>query len=121
MSTEDQRLASALTGEALLAAQDDSFQPLLDRLAAAAEGQDSIRAEVAGELAGDSFAHPEGRIGHDLIAAGLLILAALPTAAWSPTPCGLATSAARAAWRDTTRAAKSQRGCYGLRGLLPGP
>ncbi len=75
MSTDDQRLSSALTGEALLAAQDESFQPLLDRLAAAAEGQDGLRAEVAGELAGDWFAHPEGRQGHELIAAGLLILA----------------------------------------------
>ena len=45
--TEDQRRASALTGEALLAAQDESLQPLPDRLAAAAEGRDDIRAEVA--------------------------------------------------------------------------
>jgi hypothetical protein len=51
VSTKDQTHASALTGEALLAAQDESFQPLLDRLAAVAEGQDGIRAEVAGELA----------------------------------------------------------------------
>ena len=75
MSTDDERCASALTGEALIAAQDESLQPLLDRLAAAAEGQDGIRAEVAGVLAGNWFAHPEGRIGHELIAAGLLILA----------------------------------------------
>ena len=60
MSTEDQRLGSMLTGEALLAAQDESLQPLLDRLAAAAEGQDGLREEVAGELAGDWFAHPKG-------------------------------------------------------------
>ena len=75
MSTDDQVRASALTGEALLAAQSDTFQPLLDHLAAVAEGQDGIRAEIAGELAGDWFAHPEGRMGHELIAAGLLILA----------------------------------------------
>ena len=75
MSTEDQRHASALTGEALLAAQSDTFQPLLEHLAAVAEGEDGIRAEVAGNLAGDWFAHPEGRMGHELIAAGLLILA----------------------------------------------
>ena len=75
MTTENQGRASALTGEALLAAQDESLQPLLDRLAAAAEGQDGVRAEVAGTLAGDWFAHPEGRMGHELIAAGLLILA----------------------------------------------
>ena len=75
MSTDDQTRASALTGEALLVAQDESLQPLLDRLAAAAEGRDDIRAEVAGILAGDWLAQPEGRIGHELIAAGLLILA----------------------------------------------
>ena len=75
MSTADQKLAYELHGVALLAAQDPALQPLLDRLAAAAEGQDGIRAEVAGNLAGDWFAHPEGRQGHELIAAGLLILA----------------------------------------------
>jgi hypothetical protein len=67
--------ASVLTGEALLAAQDENLQPLLDRLAAAAEGQDGIRAEGRGNLAGGWLANPEGRIGHELIAAGLLILA----------------------------------------------
>ena len=75
VSTKDQAHASALTGEALLAAQDESFQPLLDRLAKAAEGRDDLRAEVAGTLAGDWFARPESHQGHELIAAGLLILA----------------------------------------------
>ena len=71
------RAHSALHGEALLAAQSDTFQPLLDHLAAVAQGQDGIRAEVAGNLAGDWSAHPEARIGHELIAAGLLILAGI--------------------------------------------
>jgi hypothetical protein len=75
VSTDDQTRASALHGEALLAAQDESLQPLLDRLAAAAEGRDDIRAEVAGTLAGGWFASPGRHLGHELIAAGLLILA----------------------------------------------
>jgi hypothetical protein len=66
----------------LLAAQDDRMQPLLDRLAEVAEGRDDLRAEVAGTLPGTWFAQPDGRLGHELIAAGLLILAALPTVAW---------------------------------------
>jgi hypothetical protein len=75
MSTAEQTHASWLHGEALLAAQDDRWQPLLDRLAAAAEGRDDLRAEVAGQLAGEWFAESDARIGHELVAAGLLILA----------------------------------------------
>ena len=75
MSTADQAHASRLHGEALLAAQDERWQPLLERLAMAAEGRDDLRAEVAGQLAGTWFAQPDARIGHELIAAGLLILA----------------------------------------------
>jgi hypothetical protein len=74
MSAEDERRASALTGEALLAAQDERLQPLLDRLAEAAAGRDDLRAEVAGTRAGKWFAQPERQLGHELIAAGLLIL-----------------------------------------------
>jgi hypothetical protein len=75
VSTKDEAHASTLTGEALLAAQDESFQPLLDRLAEVAEGRDDLRAQVAGGLAGTWFARPESHQGHELIAAGLLILA----------------------------------------------
>ena len=75
MSTVDQTLASRLHGEAVLAAQDEQWQPLLDQLAAAAEGRDDLSAEVAGQLAEIWFAQPDARIGHELIAAGLLILA----------------------------------------------
>ena len=75
MSKVDQTLASRLHGEALLAAQDERWQPLLDRLAAGAEGRDDLRAKVAGQLAGTWFTQPDARIGHELIAAGLLILA----------------------------------------------
>jgi hypothetical protein len=75
MSTVDQTLASRLHDEAVLAAQDEQWQPLLDQLAAAAKGRDDLSAEVAGQLAEMWFAHPGARIGHELIAAGLLILA----------------------------------------------
>ena len=75
MSTVDQTLASRLHGEAVLAAQDEQWQPLLDQLAAAAKGRDDLSAEVAGQLAEMWFAQPDARIGHELIAAGLLILA----------------------------------------------
>ena len=47
MSTKDQALSAALHGEALLAAQDLSMQPLLDRLAALANGHDDARLETA--------------------------------------------------------------------------
>ena len=50
---------------------------MLDRLAAAAEGRDDIRAEVAGTLAGTWFADTDRHHGYELIAAGLLILAGI--------------------------------------------
>ena len=74
MSTDDQMASSALTGEALLAAQNESFQPVLDHLATVAGGRDDLRAEVAGLLAGNWLAQPQSQLGHELIAAGLLIL-----------------------------------------------
>jgi hypothetical protein len=75
MSTRDQALSAALHGEALLAAQDPSMQPLLDRLAAVANGHDDARLETAGRIAGGWFAAMDSDAGHELIAAGLLILA----------------------------------------------
>ena len=77
MSTEDQTHSARLHGEALLAAQDDVFRLLLDRLA----GPDVTpeeRARIAGELAGGAFAQLDdgadyAEIGRRLIAAGLLI------------------------------------------------
>ena len=76
MSTADQTHSARLHGEALRqAAEDESFQPLLDRLAELAEGRNDLRAEVAGTLAGNWLAQPESHQGHELIAAGLLILA----------------------------------------------
>src|SRR5918997_1593401 len=76
MSTTDQTLSAALHGEALLAAQDASIEPLLERLAALlANGHDDVRLETAGRVAGRWFAAMDSDAGHELIAAGLLILA----------------------------------------------
>ncbi len=77
MSTADQKLAAELHGAALRAAQDESLQPLLVRLAGLADGRDDVRTETAGVLAGYWFAAPGRHIGHELIAAGLLILAGI--------------------------------------------
>jgi len=41
-----------LHGEALLAAQEPTFQTVIDRLIAEAEGRDDLRAETAGLIAG---------------------------------------------------------------------
>jgi hypothetical protein len=58
MSTDDQRRASALTGEALLAARDESLQPLLDRLAGFADAATtSARKRLASSPASGSQ-HP---------------------------------------------------------------
>ena len=75
MSTKDQTLSAALHGEALLAAQDPSIQPLLDRLTALANGHDDTRLETAGRIAGGWFGAMDSDAGHELIAAGLLIWA----------------------------------------------
>lgn len=75
VSTADQTLASEIHGTALLLAQDETLQPLVDRLTEAAGDRADLRAEVAGTIAGLWFAEPDGQKGHELIAAGLLILA----------------------------------------------
>ena len=74
MSTRDQTLASEIHGEALRLAQDERLQPLLEQLAAVAAGRDDLRTEVAGILAGKWWSRPTAHQGHELIAAGLLIL-----------------------------------------------
>ena len=74
MSTPDQKLASEIHGTALLLAQDERLQPLLEQLAQATAGRDDLRTEEAGVLAGSWFAQPGRHLGHELIAAGLLIL-----------------------------------------------
>ena len=75
MPTADQKLASEIHGTALLLAQDERLQPLLEQLAEAAGGRDDLRTQTAGILAGLWLASPGRHHGHELIAAGLLILA----------------------------------------------
>ena len=52
-----------------------SLQPLLDRLVALANGHDDARLGTAGRIAGSWFGAMDSDAGHELIAAGLLILA----------------------------------------------
>ncbi|HKF88618.1 MAG TPA: hypothetical protein VKB85_11165 [Propionibacteriaceae bacterium] len=51
MSTDDQKRASELHGEAHKAAR-DQVRWVLDRLAAAADRRDDLRVRTAGEIAG---------------------------------------------------------------------
>ena len=74
MSNKDQILASTLHGEALLTAKRPELQALVDHLREAAQGRNDIRTECAGIIAGWWFAGV-ARQGHELIAAGLLMLA----------------------------------------------
>src|SRR5215210_5788824 len=75
MSTSDETHASALHGEALLQAQRPELDGLIARLEALANGHDDTRVEVAGTMAGAWFASPATRQGHELFAAGVLLLA----------------------------------------------
>jgi hypothetical protein len=77
MSTADQKLAAEIHGTALLLAQDERLQPLLDELLHAAAGRDDLRTQEAGVIAGSWFAGPGRHVGHELIAAGLLIVAGI--------------------------------------------
>jgi hypothetical protein len=69
------KLSSALHGEARLIARRPEFQPLIDHLREVAQGRADIRVECAGTIA-DSWFASAARRGEDLIAAGLLMLAA---------------------------------------------
>jgi hypothetical protein len=76
MSTPDQLLYVALHGTAMRCATerrnlDESIEELRD----IADGRNDILAEAAGITAGSWYAWPSTHIGHELIAAGMLILA----------------------------------------------
>jgi len=75
MSTEDQKLSAVIRGEAFKFARDEIPQEMLDRIAAAAEGRDELRVKTAGAMAGSWMASPATHLGHELIAAGLLLFA----------------------------------------------
>src|SRR5215218_2638088 len=75
MSTKDQILSARLHGEALLRAQRPELEPLMADLREIAAGRDDIRVECAGTIAGSWFGSPGTKYGHELIAAGLLLVA----------------------------------------------
>ncbi len=77
MATRDNLLSSALHGTAWRAAAEQrSIQDALAELRELAAGRDDVLAEAAGVTAGSWMAWPEIRVGHELVVAGLLILAA---------------------------------------------
>nr|WP_294695067.1 hypothetical protein [uncultured Friedmanniella sp.] len=77
MATRDNLLCSALHGAAWRAAVERrSIEDALSELRRLAAGRDDVLAEAAGITAGSWMAWPEIRVGHELVVAGLLILAA---------------------------------------------
>src|SRR3954466_13496145 len=79
MATPDNLLASALHGTAWRAvAERGSLEWAVAEPRALARGRDDLLAETAGITAGSWLAWPEVRGGHELVVAGLLIMAAGP-------------------------------------------
>ena len=77
MATRDNLLSSVLHGTAWRAAVERrSIDDALTELRGLAAGRDDVLAEAAGVTAGSWMAWPEIRVGHELVAAGLLIMAA---------------------------------------------
>jgi hypothetical protein len=76
MSTPDQLLSVALHGTAMrYAAEKRDLATSIAALREIAGGRNDILAEAAGITAGSWYASPAGHVGHELIAAGMLILA----------------------------------------------
>jgi hypothetical protein len=74
MSTKDQLFYSALHGTAMrCAAERRSLDESIEELREIADGRNDILAEAAGITAG--YASPATHVGHELIGAGMLILA----------------------------------------------
>jgi hypothetical protein len=77
MATRDNLLSSVLHGTAWRAVVERrSIEDTLAELRALARGRDDLLAEVAGVTAGSWMAWPEVRVGHELLVAGLLVMAA---------------------------------------------
>jgi hypothetical protein len=77
MSTGDQLLYSALHGTAMrFAAERRNLANAISELRELAGGRDDILAEVAGTEAGRWYASPAVHAGYQLVAAGMLIMAA---------------------------------------------
>src|SRR5688572_1869939 len=76
MSTKDQLLQVALHGTAMrYAAERRNLDESIEELRRIADGRNDILAEAAGVEAGSWYAWPSTHVGHELIAAGMLILA----------------------------------------------
>jgi hypothetical protein len=76
VSTKDQLPFSALHGTAMrCAAGRRNLDESIEELRQIADGRNDIRAEAAGITAGYWYAWPSAHIGHQLIAAGMLIMA----------------------------------------------
>jgi len=76
MSTKDQLLYVALHGTAMwYAAERRNLDESIEELRQIADGRNDILAEAAGITAGSWYAAPASHVGHELIAAGMLILA----------------------------------------------
>src|SRR5215204_541 len=76
MSTKDQLLYVALHGTAVrYAAENRDLTASIAELREIADGRDDVLAEAAGLTAGSWYASPAMHVGHELIAAGMLILA----------------------------------------------
>jgi hypothetical protein len=77
MSTPDQLLSVALHGTAMrYAAERRNLAESIAELREIAGGRDDILAEAAGIQAGSWYARPATHAGYELVAAGMLIMAA---------------------------------------------
>jgi hypothetical protein len=77
MSTPDQLLSVALHGTAMrYAAERRNLAESIAELREIPGGRDDILAEAAGIQAGSWFAWPSTHVGYELVAAGMLIMAA---------------------------------------------
>ena len=77
MGTKDQLLYSALHGTAMwYIAEQRSLAESIAELRQIADGHDEVLAEAAGITAGSWYARPSTHVGHELVAAGMLIIAA---------------------------------------------
>jgi hypothetical protein len=77
MSTSDQLLSVALHGTAMrYAAERRNLAESIDELREMSAGRDDILAEAAGIEAGSWYASPATHAGYELVAAGMLIMAA---------------------------------------------
>jgi hypothetical protein len=77
MSTKDQLLYSDLHGTAMrYAAERRNLAESIAELREMADGRDHVLAEAAGITAGTWYAWPSTHVRHELVAAGMLIMAA---------------------------------------------